>query len=69
MAKLTASGRDKLPSSAFALPKERKFPVTNRSHAVNALARASQSGVASIKAVVRKKVHAKFPDLAKHDEG
>ena len=42
MSKLTTKARNKLPKSKFALPAERKYPVENKSHARNALARASQ---------------------------
>ncbi len=42
MAKLSTKARNKLPKSDFGLPKERKFPMNNRSHAANAKARASQ---------------------------
>lgn len=65
MAKLTAAKRNKLSSSTFALPGERKFPISDRSHAVNALSRASQSSIEGVKAKVRAAVHRKFPDLPK----
>lgn len=42
MPKLSAKSRDKLPAKDFALPKERKYPVENASHARNAKARASE---------------------------
>ena len=42
MAELDAKHRNALPSSAFGLPGERKYPLENASHARNALARASQ---------------------------
>ncbi len=42
MAKLKASKRNSLPSSEFALPGSRKYPVNDRAHAANAKARASQ---------------------------
>jgi hypothetical protein len=42
MAKLTTKQRNKLPKSEFALPKSRKYPCENKSHARNALARVSQ---------------------------
>jgi hypothetical protein len=42
MAVLTTKTRKNLPTSAFALPSERKFPVPDASHAANAKARASQ---------------------------
>jgi hypothetical protein len=39
---LKAKRRNMLPSSAFGLPGQRKYPVNDASHARNALARASQ---------------------------
>ena len=46
MAKLTAKARKKIPSSKFALPgkngKPGKYPVENKSHAADALARESE---------------------------
>lgn len=65
MAKLTASARNKIPTKSFALPAERKFPIEDHSHAVNALSRASSSPMDGIKAKVRAAVHRKFPDLPK----
>lgn len=42
MATLTTKARKALPKKDFALPRERKYPVENKSHAVNAKARAQQ---------------------------
>jgi hypothetical protein len=42
MAKLNAAARKKIPASKFGLPKERKYPMPDRSHAANAKARATQ---------------------------
>ena len=42
MAKLSAAERHKIPTKEFGLPKERKYPMENRAHAVNAEARATQ---------------------------
>jgi hypothetical protein len=42
MAKLTTKKRKSLKSSTFGLPKERKYPMPDRSHAGNAKARAQQ---------------------------
>lgn len=42
MAKLNAAARKRIPSSEFGLPKSRKYPMENRSHAANAKARATQ---------------------------
>ena len=43
MATLTTARRKKLPASKFGEPKERKYPIPDRSHAANAKARASQA--------------------------
>lgn len=42
MAELKARTRNKLPDSKFGLPSERKYPLSDRSHAANAKARATQ---------------------------
>ena len=42
MAKLTTRARNALPNSAFALPSQRKYPLTDREHDINAKARAQQ---------------------------
>ena len=65
MAKLTSAERNSLNSSTFALPGERKYPIPDRSHAANALARVSQHGSPSEKKAVRAKVHAKYPGMGK----
>jgi hypothetical protein len=41
--KLPAKVRNKLPSSAFGMPSQRKYPMPDASHAANAKARASQA--------------------------
>ena len=62
MAKLTVADRNRLPSSAFAFPKTRKFPIHDRAHARDALARASHEGPATL-AVVRAAVRRRFPTV------
>ena len=62
MAKLTTKKRNALPTSTFALPNERKFPIPDASHARNALARAGAKGPA-VQAKVRAKVKSKFPGI------
>ena len=42
MATLSEKKRDKLKSSTFGLPDERKYPMPDKSHARNAKARAAQ---------------------------
>lgn len=64
MAKLTSKQRNRLKSSEFAEPGKRKFPINDRNHAKNALARVSQFGSSSEKAAVKRKVHSKFPGIA-----
>ena len=64
MAKLTSKNRNALPSKDFAVP-ARKYPVNDRSHARNALARVSQYGTPKEKAEVRRKVAEKFPGMGK----
>jgi len=62
MAKLTSKTRDALPKSDFAGP-GRSYPIEDKAHARNALARVSQFGTAALKDQVRAKVHQKFPDI------
>lgn len=42
MAKLKAIARDRLPTTTFAFPKQRKEPLENASHVRNAVARFDQ---------------------------
>lgn len=66
MARLTQGQRDKLPAQEFAGP-DRSYPVQDRSHARNALARVSQFGTVELKKQVREKVHRKFPGIKQGD--
>lgn len=62
MAKLTGTQRKRLSERSFAIPEERKYPINDRSHAANALSRASGKPVeARVRAAVRKR----FPDMGK----
>ena len=65
MAKLSAKTRRRLPSSAFAYPSTRKYPIYDRSHARNALARASSSKTSGSYATVAAAVNRRFPGMAK----
>jgi len=69
MAKLTAAARKKIPKSEFAIPSKKpgsgSYPIPDRSHAANALARVSQHGSSTEKAAVRAKVRAKYPNMGK----
>lgn len=68
MAKLTAKARNNIAGKNFALP-GRRYPIENRSHAQNALARVSQNGSPAEKAEVRAKVAKKYPDMVKTKMG
>lgn len=63
MGVLTSKQRKKLPARDFAVP-GRKYPVEDKAHARNALARVSQYGTPTQKAQVRRKVAAKFSGIA-----
>lgn len=65
MAKLTARRRKKLPAKDFA-GKDRSYPIPDKSHARNALARASGKPDES---EIRAKVHEKFPSIGTRGPG
>lgn len=68
MAELNAEKRNDLKGSSFALPKERKYPIHDISHARNALARVAQYGSSSEKRRVRAAVFKKYPSLKSDDD-
>lgn len=63
MAKLTTKARKRLKTSSFAEPGRRAYPIPDKSHARNALARVSQHGTTAEKKTVRKNVHKKYPNI------
>lgn len=65
MTKLTAARRNDLPSKDFAVPSERAYPIFDRAHGANALARASQNATPELKAKITAAVHRKYPDMGK----
>lgn len=57
---LTTKARKSLPSSAFVFPKDKRYPIHDRDHAANALARSKgKPEAAKVKAAVCKK----YPSL------
>lgn len=62
--KLTSQQRKKLPGKDFALP-GRKYPIEDKNHARNALARVSEYGTSAQKAAVRAEVKRRFPGVGK----
>jgi hypothetical protein len=63
MAKLTSRSRKRLSKRSFAIPSKRAYPIHDRAHASNALARVSQHGTPAQKRVVRSKVCSRYPSL------
>lgn len=64
MAKLTAKGRKSVAKKNFALPGKKAYPIHDRSHGANALARVSQHGTPAEKKAVRAKVCGKYPSMS-----
>lgn len=77
--------RESLPSKSFAVPERKakkigvageikgeakgKYPIPDKAHARNALARVSQFGTPAEKTLVQSKVKAKFPDIGEKTAG
>jgi hypothetical protein len=62
---LDAKARKKLGKSAFALPEKRKYPIPDKAHARNALARVAQNGTKSEQRKVRAAVKRRFPSIGR----
>lgn len=66
---ITAAERHRLPASDFAGSAEKEsYPIDTPGRARSALSRVSQFGSESLKAKVRAKVHAKYPDIGKDSD-
>ena len=63
MADLTTTRRKRLRDTDFAIPSKRKYPIHDREHAANALARVSQVGTRSEQETVRRAVCRRYPDF------
>lgn len=57
---LNAKKRKSLSLDDFAVPEKRAYPIEDKAHARNALARVSQFGVPQEKSQVRSKVFSKW---------
>jgi hypothetical protein len=66
--KLDTNARKHISEKNFALP-GRRYPINDKNHARNALARVSQNGSPKEKAEVKSKVHKKYPDIEMKSEG
>jgi hypothetical protein len=63
MAELTYKKRGNLPTSSFAIPESRAYPIHDEAHARNALSRVAAYGTSEEKAKVRAAVHKRYPDI------
>jgi hypothetical protein len=70
--KLTTAARKRIPKGDFAIPRKApesgSYPIEDKNHARNALARVSQFGSSAEKARVRAAVHRKYPGISSKDE-
>jgi len=57
---LTSKKRKSLPAQSFVFPKDKRYPIHDRAHAANALARSSGKPEA---AAVKRAVCKRYPDL------
>jgi len=57
---MKASRRNNLPASAFAYPRQRKYPIDTPARARNALARAAQSKTSGSYPTVARAVRARY---------
>ena len=62
---LTAKDRKKLSKRSFALPGKRKYPIPDKAHARNALARVAQNGTEQEQKKVKAAVRKRFPSIGK----
>ena len=69
MAKLTTASRKKIATKAFAVPGKRAYPIQDRAHGANALARVSQHGSPAEKKTVKKAVCKKYPTMGSCKKG
>jgi hypothetical protein len=60
---LTTKGRKAIKTDSFAIPEGRRYPIEDKAHARNALARVAQFGSVGEKAKVRAAVHKKYPGI------
>lgn len=69
MGELTAAQRDAMPDTDFAIvrgtgrQKIRQYPIHDKAHAVDALARVEQNGSTSDQAAVKRAVCMRYSDL------
>ena len=60
---LSGKNRKKLSKKSFALPGKRKYPIPDKKHARNALARVAQNGTPAEQKKVKAAVKKRFPSI------
>ncbi len=65
---LSTKDRKKLNKKSFALPGKRKYPIPDKAHARNALARVAQSGTPAEQKKVKAAVKRRFPSIGKNEK-
>ncbi len=61
----STKARKKLSKKSFALPGKRKYPIPDKAHARNALARVAQHGTPAEQKKVKQAVRKRFPSIGK----
>jgi len=70
MTKLTTKARKKIPKKKFGMPAKRKYPMPDKSHAINAKARAEQQyKEGNLSAAEKKKIDRKANKVIKAKGG
>jgi hypothetical protein len=65
---LSTKQRKKLSKKEFALPGKRKYPIPDKAHARNALARVAQYGTPAEQKKVKAAVKRRFPSIGKRSK-
>ncbi len=65
---LSSKRRKKLSKKEFALPGKRKYPIPDKAHARNALARVAQYGTPAEQKKVKAAVKRRFPSVGKRSK-
>ena len=66
---LSTKERKKLKKGSFALPGKRKYPIPDKAHARNALARVAQHGTPAEQKKVKAAVKKRYPGIGKKSKG
>jgi hypothetical protein len=61
----STKNRKRLSKKSFALPGKRKYPIPDKAHARNALARVAQNGSPADKKQVKAAVRRRFPSIGR----